>query len=198
MLFQTKKIQALQGIALVHIARGKGLSLLSWDFLLFLPYKLILEQVGHWEMCKIDISLVVPVEINQWVEQCLVYQLIVWSFATLPPHFCRKDLEKLNSIGWNNICPGHQNYPECFKLVIPFLFASLLYHHAWLETTFSPQHPIFQQSCLSNTYSIDGINQPIKNLQKNVLLGINQCLDTNMVATGIPDHLAIAHEVQEL
>jgi hypothetical protein len=119
-------------------------------------------------------------------------------FATLPPHFCRKDLEKLNSIGWNNICPGHQNYPECFKLVIPFLFASLLYHHAWLETTFSPQHPIFQQSYLSNTYSIDGINQPIKNLQKNVLLGINQCLDTNMVATGIPDHLAIAHEVQEL
>lgn len=121
-------------------------------------------------------------------------------FSILPPHFSEEDLSLLNKIGWPNIIPGYENYPESFKQIVPWLLASLVYHNNWLVANFDRNHPLFQQFIYTKNYDLESLGRiNIMNYFANrVLLGRNYCNKTCLQATGIPDNLAIAHQVQQL
>jgi len=124
-------------------------------------------------------------------------------FAVLPPHFSNEDLEILNSIGWHSILPGYNNYPSSFKRIVPFLLASLVHHSEWLKEFFPIGHPLFNQPLYVRTYKLEtnGVEVDVKIMQyfkDKVLLGQGRCERTNLQATGIPDHLAIAAQIQKL
>ena len=106
-------------------------------------------------------------------------------------------------IGWNNILPDYDNYPESFKRVVPFLLASLVYHQDWIRSTFSRKHPIFNQEIFTKTftYKHDNVTEKINIMhyfKGKVLLGKGRCDETNLQATGIPDHLIIADQIVTL
>jgi hypothetical protein len=67
-------------------------------------------------------------------------------FASLPPHFCEQVLSLKE---WELILPGYTTfYPECFRVAIPYLLASLAYHRTWLKNDLPKSHPLF----LGNIY----------------------------------------------
>jgi hypothetical protein len=85
------------------------------------------------------------------------------------------------------------------KRVIPFLAASIVYHYDWLRIELSPLHPIWNSRIITTPITIGNRMVYIANHFKNrILTGFGHCPDTNIHATGIPCHLVIAHEVNEL
>jgi len=62
-------------------------------------------------------------------------------FSVLPPHFSKDDLESLDKFGWSIILSDYENFPTCFKYVVPFLMASLIYHSKFLKECFGDGHP---------------------------------------------------------
>ena len=54
-------------------------------------------------------------------------------FSTLPPHFHPKDFAERTETGWEVILPGSCTLPSNFQGIIPFLFASIVYHVEYLE-----------------------------------------------------------------
>jgi hypothetical protein len=111
-------------------------------------------------------------------------------FAILPPHFNSRDGQVLTTSEWNDILPGYETYPECFRVAIPYLLASLVYHSEWLQSTLPAQHPLFLQRVWTS-----GI---ISRLKSKVHLGrvFNQA--TGMKSTGIPPSVVILGEFSEL
>jgi hypothetical protein len=89
----------------------------------------------------------------------------------------------------NNII-GYENYPANFKTCFPFLIASVVYHRQWLVENLSRHHPIFLSRLFTDGHA--------ERLQPKVLLGIGFCKETGLAATGIPHHLVISHNVNEL
>jgi len=61
-------------------------------------------------------------------------------FNIAPPHFEAKDIAH---ISFGNIVPQFELYGLEFQTVIPFLFASLIFHWDWIEATIPRSHPIF-------------------------------------------------------
>ena len=59
-------------------------------------------------------------------------------FATLPPHFHPQDFSELTETGWEVILPRFRTLPSSFQGIIPFLFASIVYHVEYLENMLSP------------------------------------------------------------
>jgi len=120
-------------------------------------------------------------------------------FATLPPHFRKEDLEELNQIGWTNILPDYENFPKCFQPIVPFLLASLIYHWKYLLKSFGPGNSLFNQPFSTRIFETNlGVGTIFQLFRDRILLGKNYCEDTKLQATGIPDHLSIAHEVKNL
>ena len=119
-------------------------------------------------------------------------------FSALPPHFIGDALTRLAEIGWDNLLPGYTTYPGCLQRTVPFLLASLAYHLDWLHEKLSPQHPLWNHPIFTQLPPLTaGYVSLGHSLKQFVVCGLSRCPHTNMVATGIPYHLAIAMEVHQ-
>ena len=108
-------------------------------------------------------------------------------FASLPPHF---DAVGLRQIEWPTVLPLYARLPQKFKQALPYLLASILYHEQWLRSTLSAQHPLF------STYLF--ASGAVDSLKEHVIAGCNRCPVTGLMATGIPPHLAMANELNDM
>ena len=121
-------------------------------------------------------------------------------FSTLPPHFSRESLQMLHNFGWENIIDGFQLYPECFRRVIPYLLASIVYHESYLRNNLPLNHPLWNQTIFTQNVVIGGSNftNMVVALKNRVLTGHGVCKETSMQASGVPNSILIAQEVENL
>ena len=110
-------------------------------------------------------------------------------FATLPPHLNVEDAEAIREMGWGNLLPGFSNYPLSFQSIIPYLFASIVFHIEFLEKEFAPEHPLFQTRIFTGGY--------VNHYRGRILLGIASCPQTGMVATGVPRDITVLHKLEQ-
>jgi len=108
----------------------------------------------------------------------------------LPPHLSCQDLNTLAEDDWEGIFPGYNTYPECFRSCIPYLFASVVYHEAWLRSTLSSQHPIFNSRIFIRNLS--------SRFKDSVVCNYGYCNLTGMTASGVPKHITICGQVSML
>ena len=112
-------------------------------------------------------------------------------FDVLPCHFSHETLEQINTLGWGNILDGYSNYPASFKRVIPFLFASLVYHY-WngdIERCYGAQHSIWKQKIFLRL-------EILTSLKDKVILCHSYCSATRMSAQGVPAVIVISREIR--
>ncbi len=89
--------------------------------------------------------------------------------------------------------------PSCLKNCFPYFVASILYHHSFLKTNLSPNHPLWFTRMFTNKFSLCGRNQSLLEFfQKRILLGSYRCLATGMTASGIPNHLLIVERLDRM
>lgn len=62
-------------------------------------------------------------------------------FAILPPHFT--DVTVLSTLDLEEMLPGYKEYPDCYKMALPYLVASVVYHKDWLRANLPPNHLLF-------------------------------------------------------
>ena len=75
--------------------------------------------------------------------------------------------------------------------------ASLIYHSKFLKECFGDGRPLFHQPLFTRVVNTDlGKGTMVDLLFGRILVGRNYYMQTNLQATGIPDHLSIAHEVK--
>ena len=111
-------------------------------------------------------------------------------FATLPPHLCPEDLENMSRVGWHNVLPGYSDFPASFKTIVPYLFASVIYHQDYLRETLSSNHPLFETQIFARGWA--------SKLKGRMLVGEGRCDVSGMVATGVPPHITILTKLSEL
>ncbi len=112
-------------------------------------------------------------------------------FDVLPPHFGTAVLQELVEYGWDNILEGFSHYPDGFQRVIPYLFASLVFHWSKgnLQRLYPAEHPIFKQRIFTH-------QELVTSLAPKVILVHGYCLDTNMSASGVPGMIVISREIR--
>lgn len=110
------------------------------------------------------------------------------SFSSLPPHFHGG----LENFDLSFVCPLYPNYPSQFKVVVPYLLASLIHHEPWLRANLSPRHPLFT-SFLFASGSASALRPFVK-------CGVVHCVGDrhSMTATGIPQHLVIVNRLHSI
>ena len=113
------------------------------------------------------------------------------SFAVLPPHFNTATSALLTDEFWRTILPNFDSLPTPFKSCLPYLLASVLYHEDFLRSKFPAAHSLWSAPVFANNPMYD-------QLKRGLLLGVGYCEDTHMSATGIPPHLAIAKQVNDM
>ena len=113
-------------------------------------------------------------------------------FSVLPPHFTLEDMAVLNEVVWSNILEGFDDYPAGFRRVVPYLFASLVFHEDFLRNELCEHHPLWNQRIFIKKQWINGYGNDERSCH------YRHCDNPLMMATGIPSHLAIAHELGEL
>lgn len=89
-----------------------------------------------------------------------------------------------------DILPGYGDFPECFRSVIPYLLASLIFHEDFLSENLSPAHPLF----VSRVWTTG----TIESLRPHVLSGCGTNFVSMMSASGIPPTLIITNEMEKL
>lgn len=121
-------------------------------------------------------------------------------FSTLAPHFKSSAYNFIQrDIRWENIIDNYDKFPVSFKAVLPFLIASIIYHHDYLVSTLEANHPLFHTKVFTSIISINGVQKNLIGHYKNeVITGIGSCADTGMTASGIPPHLAHSYELNLL
>jgi hypothetical protein len=123
-------------------------------------------------------------------------------FATLMPHLTAAGEELLRKIGLNNLLKDYSKYPESFKPVVPLLISSLVYHESFLRQHLYPNHPLFTQRLYTAKVTVEGFDGPgvtaAQLLLPHVVTGVNVCPEQRMVATGIPPHLLMLTEVEQV
>ena len=112
-------------------------------------------------------------------------------FAVLPPHFNNAASALLTDDFWTGILPDYMAYPTGVKAALPFLLASLLYHEDFLRETLPEGHLLFNMPVFAQ-------NPILTDLSDNILLGVGRCKESQLAATGIPPHLAIANQVHDV
>jgi hypothetical protein len=112
------------------------------------------------------------------------------AFATLPPHFSESVLLSIEAESWSSIVPGFGNYSHNFKTVMPYLIASVVFHQDWLKSNLSASHPLFLSRLFTDGHAT--------RLKPHVLLGVGVCEKTGLTASGVPHHLVISHNLQDL
>ncbi len=116
-------------------------------------------------------------------------------FATLPPHFSNEDLILLEQIGWSKIVPCYDLFPQGFKKVVPYLLASVIFHIEFLHSKLPPEHPLWLQPWFTREFGGKTLPQYFGG---KVLTGCGMCREANMQATGIPSHILLSTETQDL
>ena len=113
-------------------------------------------------------------------------------FGCLPPHFNHNEGSIMSDQEWDEILPGFLLYPESFRVALPFLLASLLYHHDYITSTLHPGHPI--HSCRVFTLPADKLS----GLRGRVHAGTFKNQTTGMVAMGVPQQVRILHRLDQI
>ena len=131
---------------------------------------------AEWSIGNVQQSYIFPTES---ADQMLgrVWSGLRWGdckFAVLPLHF-KSDLV-FNDEEWNLMVPGYQNYPNCFKAVVPYLIALVVHNIGWLRDNLPESHPFFQ-----SRFYTSGI---IERLKSGIILCYSYCPDSRMSATG--------------
>ncbi|ETP31797.1 hypothetical protein F442_19371 [Phytophthora nicotianae P10297] len=85
----------------------------------------------------------------------------------------------------------NRNYPKGIQAAFPFLLASIIHQESYLRRTLNASHPIF-------TARVFSADSPIDKLRGVTVLAIGASPVCGMKATGIPAHLAVAKQVNEL
>lgn len=113
-------------------------------------------------------------------------------FSQLPAHFINKaDEPILTESEWEDILPGYTSYyPKEFRPVIPYLLASLVHHRNFLDESLPANHPLRLQRVWTS-----GI---LSALSSRVYTGTGKNTTTNLEATGIPPHIVVANQIEEL
>ena len=111
-------------------------------------------------------------------------------FATLPPHFTKQVTRQLTETFWKEAVSGYDDYPTGMKTALPYLLASVIHHEQYLRDNLHESHPIFSSRAFHNSL--------IDILRGSTLCGVGVCEETDMKATGIPPHLALAEEIRQL
>lgn len=106
-------------------------------------------------------------------------------FAVLPPRFDKNVC--LDDETWAQVHPEFHAFPPAFKEVMPYLLATLVHHRTFLRTNLAADHPLFQ-TYLWTSGLIDRFGG-------HVLVGEKKCEVTGLVATGVPQHVVIMHEL---
>ena len=109
------------------------------------------------------------------------------AFATLPPHF---DADGLADINWPAVMPLYSQLPDTFKRAMPYLLASVCYHEQWLRSALPAHHPLFHSYLFASG--------EVKTLKAHVVTGRSRCPLTGMQATGIPPHLVLSNELNDV
>jgi hypothetical protein len=94
----------------------------------------------------------------------------------------------------------YDGYPNCFKRALPYLLASLLFHHDFLRQNLDATHPLWNQRLFTIRINLNGstYSNAYVAMKDSLLTGHNYCPETSMQATGIPSHLAMAAEIRDL
>ena len=120
-------------------------------------------------------------------------------FSILPPHFSEEDSLLLHNLGWENVLSGYNNYPSSFKRVIPFLFASIVYHYNWLKENLCMEHPVRSSAIVTSAIHINNTLSTLYDFfREKVIVCCWKCDKTGMIASGIPPNLKTAIEVNNL
>jgi hypothetical protein len=108
-------------------------------------------------------------------------------FALLPPHFSSENVMTIEQ--WQEAIPGFSSYPERFRVAIPYLTASVVFHMEWLKLNLPANHSLFT----SRFYRL-GYHDILKD---KVTIGINRS-PSGISATGIPSFLGLAINISSL
>ena len=107
-------------------------------------------------------------------------------FASLPPHFAE---QVLTLEEWEAILAGYTTfYPSSFRVALPYLLASLVYHRQWLENNLPKCHPLFFASVWTS-----GL---LPQLANKVQLGYMKNSISGMQASGIPPNIQISYRLK--
>lgn len=80
-------------------------------------------------------------------------------FSVLPPHFNEEGRSILTHEYFTKILGCYSFIPDSFKRVIPYLFASLIYHEEFLRKHLPSNHSVFQSPIFSQECNIAGIEE---------------------------------------
>ena len=89
-------------------------------------------------------------------------------------------MDNLESVlpNWKRCIPEYELYPPSFKVAIPFLLASVVYHEEWVKKNLDMRHPFFQSRFMLESWQ-EKFNplllQPVQ----------MRCELTKMTATGV-------------
>ena len=81
-----------------------------------------------------------------------------------------------------------------------FFLASIIYHHDFLRDNIDSQHPLFSKRLFTRSIVLDEVRYAngYEALHDTVLTGYDRCPDCGMTATGIPTHILLANQIEEL
>jgi len=113
-------------------------------------------------------------------------------FDVLPPHFLPSTLEYLSDI-WPSVLDNYALYPPSFQRVIPFLLASLVYHHSKgnLARLLPAQHPLFQCRLFTQPTLLNYLTDKVD-------LKFAYCEESAIYARGVPQNVILQREVRLL
>ena len=120
--------------------------------------------------------------------------------AALPPHFSSSDFDVLAAIGWGEVIPHYDKCPACFRGALPYLVASVIYQsqRGWLQENLPESHPIFDSFIFQRR--LEGLDDmTLAQRFSGRILSCNfRCESTGMEATGVPDHIKHAEDINRL
>jgi len=117
--------------------------------------------------------------------------MMLHAFATLPPHFDDSDGPASSLEEWECILPGYSTfYSVVFRVAIPFLLASIVFHQDWIKGNFPENHHLFYSRLFTS-----GI---VQRLRSKIEIGIFQNEKTKLVAIGVPQYVKELHKFDEL
>ena len=120
--------------------------------------------------------------------------------AALPPHFSSSDFDLLGEIGWDQVVPYYDQYPASFKTVLPYLIASVVYQSqtGWMEDNLPRSHPIFESFVFQKRHERLAGKTLAQHFTGKILVSNFHCEDTGMEATGVPEHIRHAEDINLL
>jgi hypothetical protein len=115
------------------------------------------------------------------------------AFGALPPRFSKETLERIKESDWENMLgTPFSNVPVGMKKALPFLFASVCFHHEWLTSNFNQAAPLWKLPVFSRGY----VHQ-----YKGLVLWndtVMECKESDLQSTGVPTDNSILSAVKAL